>query len=127
MLPYINTFNFIKLNVIKKSKFNYIRTSKKRIIVIKLLLKYNVITGYKFITRNKINFIKVYFNTNFPFFKLKNLCKLTNQRTLKHKHMLVLNNKYTDSKYILSTSKGLLELKEAIQLKIGGVLLFKIF
>ena len=126
MLGYLNAFNLIKLNIIKRSKFGYIDISKKTTIIIKLLMKYDIIIGYSYITINNKKLFKVYFNTKFKCNNLKNLCKLTNQRTLKLRHLIKLSNKNTESKYIFCTSKGLIELKEAINYKVGGILLFKI-
>lgn len=82
--------------------------------------------GYKIVSFKKNNFFLVIINSKYNYFDLKNLVQLTKPRYLKLKDLNELNNKNTNSNYILCTSKGFLNIKEAIVLKTGGLLSFKI-
>lgn len=91
------------------------------------MTKYNVILGYKIVLIKNIEYFLVTINSKTNHFELKNLVQLTKPRYLKLKDLNKLNNKTTYSNYILCTSKGFLNIKEAIIKKTGGLLAFRIF
>lgn len=126
MLTYLNCFNTVKLALLKKNKFTYIEINRKNTIIITLLLKYNVVLGFKIININNKNIYVVYVNSAINYLSIKNLHKISNPRFVKYKDLKFLSNKNTGTKYILSTSKGFIDIKEALHIKIGGILLFKI-
>jgi len=126
LLGYINCFNAVKLALIRKETYTFVRINRKNLLCLQLLLKYNVINGFKKINFKEKEVFFVYLNTKYLWFNLKNLYKITNAQSLKYYLMNQLQNKNTKTIYIFSTSKGLLNLQECINLKIGGVVLFRI-
>lgn len=126
MITYLNCFNLIKLSLLQKKRYTYIPINKKNTEIMFLLLKYNVILGYKIIQFNKVKKYLIFINTQVPYYNIKNLLKVTKPRFLKIKDLKNLSNKNTLTNYILCTSVGFINIKEAIFLKIGGILIFRI-
>lgn len=127
MIQYIKCLNNIKLALKQKKFFTYIEVNKKNKKVLDLLIKYNIIIGFSLIHSKKNLLYKVYLNISIPFYNLKNLLKISKPKILKLKGMNKLQNKNTQTIYILNTSEGFLNIREAIQKKQGGTLLFRIF
>lgn len=86
------------------------------------MIKLGVILSYKIIN-NKIKIvINIISNTK----QIKVLSKPSIKINIKYKHILKVKNLNTGSNYVLITNKGILTLQEAIKIKSGGILLFKI-
>ena len=93
---------------------------------IQTLKKFNVIHDYKLLKKNDFNYIKI---TLF-FYKNKIICHnfklISNQSkifTISYHSLKLLTKKSGSSIFLISTSNGLLSSKEAINQRIGGVLL----
>lgn len=127
MFSYLKCFNDVKLALLKKNRYTYINITRKNTIIIKLLNKYNVILGFRIVTIRREKIYLVYVNTSVNYFNLKNLHKLSNPRFLKYHELKSLANKNTGTKYILSSSIGFIDIKEAVNKKIGGILLFRLY
>jgi len=97
--------------------------NKKNKIILNLFLQTNLVLGYK---EYDTKTLKVFLNGISSPYRLKNFFKPTRPRYIKYKDIVKYKNKNTGSTYILSTSKGILPMKEAYKLNIGGILLFKI-
>lgn len=123
MLTYIQTFNTIKTHFLTKKRTLFLKNTKKNKCILHVFLKANLILGFKL--SNDEN-IKVFLTALPSPYKLKNFFNLTRPRYIKIKDINKYKNKNTGSIYILSTSKGLLTLQEAIEYKVGGVLMFKL-
>lgn len=126
MITYLSCFNSIKLALIQKKQYTYININNKNNIILNLFIKYNIITGYKIISIKNSQKYLVFLNKSVAYFNIKNLLKITKPRHIKFKELIKLNNKNTHTTYILCTSKGFLNIKEAIFQKIGGILIFRI-
>lgn len=117
-----------KLNLGKKHNKEYIIVEKTNNIeiILKFLFKENFIKNYLNLKKNFIVFFK--FNTNTtPLIKKIEVISTPSKKIYINWYdlnSLIYQNKI--SFFILSTSQGILQGKDALKLKIGGELLFKI-
>lgn len=118
--------NLININKAKKNLSFFILFTVKNYHFVKILKKFNVIYDYRLLKKNKFNYIQI---TLF-FYKNKPVChhfKLISHQSkiivISYKSLLLLNKKTSSSVFLLSTSKGIISNKEAINYKIGGILL----
>lgn len=118
--------NLININRAKKNLSFFVLFTIKNYQFIKILKKFNVIHDYKLLKKNNFNYIKI---TLF-FYKNKSIChnfKLISRPskifTISYQSLILLTKKSGSSVFLISTSKGLLSNKEAINQKIGGILL----
>ena len=116
----------ININKAKKNLFFFVLFTVKNYHFLKILKKFNVIHDYKILKKNNLNYIKI---TLF-FYKNKIICsnfKLISKKsiifTISYKSLLLLTKKSGSSIFLISTSKGLLSNREAINQKIGGILI----
>lgn len=116
------------LNLGKKHNKEYIIVEKTNNIeiILKFLFKENFIKNYLNLKKNFIVFFK--FNTNTtPLIKKIEVISTPSKKIYINWYdlnSLIYQNKI--SFFILSTSQGILQGKDALKLKIGGELLFKI-
>lgn len=127
MISYLNCFNEIKLGLLQKKQYLYIKDIKKNFIILKLLTKYNIIIGFKKKKKGDNFFYLVYLNNSVSYFNIKNLFKINNYKVLKLKDMTKIKNKNSFTQYILSTPKGFLNMQESIKMGVGGKLIFRIY
>jgi ribosomal protein S8 len=118
--------NLININKAKKNLSFLLLFSIKNYQFIQTLKKFNVIHDYKLLNKNNFNYIKI---TLF-FYKNKIIChnfKLVSSQskifTISYHSLKLLTKKSGSSIFLISTSKGLLSNKEAINQKIGGIVL----
>jgi ribosomal protein S8 len=100
----------------------FIKNSTKNKIILQLFLDNNLAVGYK--EENK-NILKVFLTAMPSPYRLKNFFRPTRFRSIKLKDISRYKNKNTGSCYILSTPKGIMTLKAAVEKNVGGILLFK--
>lgn len=118
--------NLININKAKKNLSFLVLFSIKNYHFVQTLKKFNVIHDYKLLKKTDFNYIKI---TLF-FYKNKTICynfKLISRQskifTVSYQSLKLLTKKSGSSVFLISTSKGLLSNKEAINQKIGGILL----
>ena len=118
--------NLININKAKKNLSFLVLFSIKNYQFVQTLKKFNVIHDYKLLKKTDFNYIKI---TLF-FYKNKTICynfKLISRQskifTVSYQSLRLLTKKSGSSVFLISTSKGLLSNKEAINQKIGGILL----
>lgn len=121
---YCNLLNLLKLSILLKLDYIIITYCKKLIPVLNFLLKINYISNYKIINENKII---IYFFKNQKWKNLKIMYRSSNFFLLdisNLKRFFLYDYKRT---ICLMTSKGLLTHNQAIDLNIGGKVLFYVF
>lgn len=119
-----NCINLIKISVSKNKKGFVIINNTKNINIVKVFLKINII---KFV-RIKDNYIFAYINyvNNKPIFKnIINMFKPSKKRFISLKELEKIKKKHNWI-LILSTNKGLINNFEAVNFKVGGLLIAKI-
>lgn len=122
---FYNCINLIKISTKHKKKGFIINNSKKNINILKAFIKINII---KFINI-KNNKIIVYINykNNKPVFNnIINIFKSSNKKFISLKNLKKISNKH-NWVFILSTNKGLINNYEALKLKVGGLIIAKIW
>lgn len=120
-----NIINLIKLNLIYKKRKFRIKLNKNEFNLIKMLVKINLI---KFIRKNK-NSYDIYLNylNNRPLFSnIINTNKSSKLIFISNKKLKYITNKYKIL-LILNTNKGILTNFEAINLKVGGIIILKLW
>lgn len=117
--------NGVKLSILYNKKGFIIEKNKNNIELLKNLIKINLIKFIK-IENNKIIVYINYIN-NEPIFKnIVNLFKPGHKMVISLKNLKKISEKHNWI-LILSTNKGLLNNFEAINQKVGGVLISKIW
>ena len=123
--------NQLNFALIQNKRYSRLRFSKNILILIKVFLEVGYI--YKFFVLNKnwknLNIkeilLTIFFYKQTPFFKS---CKLISTSAksffITLKALQLLKNNLEQSILILSTSKGIITHKKALQLNIGGLLLY---
>ena len=116
--------NLIKLNLKYKKKFFFHKINKKEMVILKILIKYNII---KFIQKTQKNNFIIFLNYK----NNNNVFELTNLYRPSFKQLISIDeiNKITKKKnsiFILSSSKGILTNIEALIKKVGGILVLKL-
>lgn len=117
--------NLIKVSILKNKKGFIIKNNNKNINILKVFLKINII---KFI-KIKNDYIIVYINyiNNKPVFKnIENMFKPSNKNYISLKELKKINEKHNWI-FLISTNKGIINSLDAINLKIGGLLIAKIW
>lgn len=127
---YTNALNHIRLGVKNnKLSINLLYSSRMEDLI-KVFIRIGVILSYKVKisdTNNHIKYAEIILNQQNKNCDIITISKPSAIKTIKHKDIIVLNNRTTASTYVLSTSTGIITLKEAESLKIGGILLAKIY
>lgn len=116
--------NLIKINLKYKKKFFLYKASKKELIIIKILIKYNIIKFVQKMQKNNFIIFLNYKNNN-------NIFEITNLYRPSLKKIININeiNEVTKKKnsiFILSSSKGILTNIEALTKKVGGILILRL-
>lgn len=118
--------NLININKKKKTLYFFIVFTKKNYNIVKIFKKFSIIHDFKLIKKNNFNFIKI----NLFFYKNKIICsnfKIISRPaktfTISYHSLKLLNKRTGSSVFLIYTSKGILSHLEAIELKIGGILL----
>ena len=117
---FVNLINKIKINFLIKKKFLITKLNKNEIILLKKLIKLNII---KFIIKKDKKFILIlnFLKKNKIIFNLKNLYKISNLNSLKLKNIKKINNK--NKILILTCNKGVIDNFEAERKKTGGFII----
>jgi ribosomal protein S8 len=124
MVMKFNIINLVKLNLIYKKRKIRIKLNKYEYNLVKFLIKINLI---KFIKKNNKNY-DIFFNYiyNKPIFRnIKNISKPSRPVFISNKKLKFISNKYK-SIFLLNTNKGILTNLEAINMKVGGLIIFKL-
>lgn len=119
-------FNNIKLSCIAKKTVSYVTINRKTKQLCDLLMKKNILLGYRIVSLNSYDIFEVHLNNDVKHYDLRSFIKSNNVRIVSLQNAISLNNRYTHSCYIFMTSKGMLTLPEMIKSKIGGKLMFKL-
>lgn len=104
----------------------YIKINHKNTALCNLLLKHNIIFGYRVVSSGGFKTYEVIIQKGCKFFDLKNFVKVKKCRTIKYKDAIALCNRHTHTCYVFMTSKGIVTLPEMIELKLGGILMFRL-
>jgi len=126
MVSYVDTLNLVRIAIKHRVKFINIPISKgsRRILVILLYL--NIIDGIWF-SKNKKNHLVYSISCNLASKKqVVTFIKPSKQLFVKYKDIIKLTHKYSSTTIYLSTSHGVISLKEAFIKKTGGILFFRI-
>jgi len=123
--------NHINLALSKKILNNNLVLSKKTISLVKILYKVGCIYKYSIFRKrtnsSKSNYMikfSVFFYKNKPFFKGLKLISTGSRKVTISYNALRLTNKFLKSSMlILSTSKGVITHREALNYKIGGLVI----
>ena len=115
----IMLINELNLNKKKNKKFLITKINKNKINLLKIFLKYNIISYFIILENN----IKVFLNNNNKL-KIEIYSSKNNQNFIKKKKLLNLVKK-ENCLYILSTSNGLVT-TDSGNISSGGLLLLKI-
>ena len=114
-ISHLNNSHIINKSIIIQPK------SKKVIYFLDLLLEEGLIKTYRYTKDSKFILIYLIKQNNCLFNKFIQISKKKKHNYIKYKDLLDLKDNY-----ILSTTKGFLTKKKAIQAKLGGILLIKI-
>jgi len=120
-----NCINLLKITILKNKKGFVINNNNKNINTLKPFLKINIIKFMKI--DGKHLFVYINYVNNKPVFKnIINLFKPSNKKFIQLKTLIKLNEKYNWI-FIISTNKGIINSKEALNLKVGGMIIAKIW
>lgn len=111
--------NELKLNKKKNKKFFITKINKNKINLLKIFLKYNIIS-YFIVSDNTI---KIFLNNNNKL-RIEVFSSTNNQNFIKKKNLLNLLKK-ENCLYVLSTNNGLIT-TDSGNISCGGLLLLKI-
>lgn len=120
-----NCINIIKLTLKHNKKGFIINNNKNNLNVIKAFIKINVIK-FIIIKNNKIIVYLNYHNDKPVFYNITNLYKSSNKKFISLKNLKKLSLKYNWI-FLISSSKGLINNYEAINLNVGGLIIAKIW
>lgn len=129
MVSYILILNLIRVGFTNNKQFIFVPNTRKSISVLRSLISTGLIIGYRNVTlkgRDQVT-LEVMLNKTIKNINITNLSTPTNQRTIKFKEIKKLRNIGTASTYILITSYGIVNLRQAAELKTGGIMLAKIY
>ena len=118
--------NLININKAKKNLSFFVIFSFKNYQFIKTLKKFNVIHDYKLLKKNNFNYIKItlfFYKNKIVCYSFKLISNQSKTFTISYESLKLLTKKSGSSIFLISTSKGLISNKEAINQKIGGILL----
>jgi ribosomal protein S8 len=125
--------NHINLSITKNIFRSSIVLSKKSLRIIKILYSIGFIKHYYIFTIKKNNKIReyikfscFYFNKR-PFYKSLKIVSTPSKRfTISYKSLRLFHMSSKSSTLILSTDKGLITNKEAMDLGLGGLIIFAV-
>lgn len=120
---FFKLINTLKININLKKKIMRLKLNKNELILIKLLIKLNII---KFTKKLNNNIYDVFLNYNCNFKNIKNLYKPSRKFFLSYNELKKITLK-KNWILILSTNKGLLTNFELIKKKTSGILILKLF
>lgn len=120
-----NCINLINLSIKHNKKGFIINYNSKNINILKVFLKINIIK-YMQIKDNKIIVYINYHNDKPVFRNIINLFRVSNKKYISLKNLEKIKKKHNWI-LILSTNKGILNNYEANNLKLGGLVLAKIW
>ena len=122
---FVNCINLIKICIKHNKKGFIIKKTNKNINVLKAFIKINIIK-FIFIKNNTIT-VYINYKNNKPVFKnIINIFKSSNKKFISLKNLKKINSKHNWI-FILSTNKGIINNYEALKLKIGGLIIAKIW
>jgi len=114
------------LLVSKKHSFKNIKYSSTNFNIVKVLYRSGVISNF-LIQSNRTIKLTAFFYKNSPFFKKINLISTKSKSFfIKHQSLKIVQKLLKASIIILSTRLGLVTGKEALQLGLGGKIIFLI-
>ena len=126
-MSYIRFINCYKQNAIAKKKYYYFDINKKSQQILLKFIELGLIASVKYIDvkTKKCKIFINYTNKTTVFKTLKILLKLGKKINISLKTTLKLKKYKTNSTFLMLSSKGIITNFEAINFKIGGVLLCK--
>ena len=120
-----NGVNLLKLAVLNNKKGFVIKKNNLNTNIIKSFIKIGLIKFIKIENKKIIVYIN-YINNKILFKNIINLWKKNNIKTISYKKLIKINKKYNWI-HLISTNKGVLNTYEAIEQKIGGILISQIW
>ena len=124
---YAYVINHLNLAITRKKLFIKIKHTRKTLELVKALYKVGYINSFSVSTgdyKNSFIYISPSFFKNTPFFKA---VRLVSTPSKKHfttlKALYVMDKTLNSSIIILSTPQGLIDHKEAIRMRTGGIIL----
>jgi len=121
LLTYSLVLNTIKIGLVQKRKNICIKKTKKATQIVLLCFKLNMLVGYTELIKNNFVYYNLYYNINFNKIPII-LMSATKKHMLKSKFIYLLFNKKPYSQIYFNTNKGIISLKDAFHLNIGGIL-----
>lgn len=115
----------IRLSILKKKRGFTIVNNKININILKSFLKINIIKFVKIDSKRIFVYIN-YINDKPIYNNIINMFKASNKKFINLNTIKKINKKHNWI-LIISTSKGILNSFEAINLKVGGIMLAKIW
>lgn len=119
-----NCINLIKISINHKKKGFIIINNKKNLTIIKQFIKIGIIK-YAIIKNEFIMGFINYVNDRPVFSKILNFYKSSNNKYISLKNIIKMSSKY-NWVLILSTNKGIINSIEAIELRVGGLIIAKL-
>lgn len=126
-MSWLKLLVLFKLVIISKKKYFFIKTNKKTNLLLQKLIQCNLISSSELILKN---LVKIYPNQKLFLFKSTNfkiLYKTSKKWKINIKTLSRLKNFKNSNFFLLSTNCGILTNQEALQKKIGGVIICKFF
>ena len=123
--------NHVNLLLSQKNLHKKIIYNHKNLKIVKFLYRAGVIANYLLFSKKVKNFTKLYikispfFYKNAPFFKKVTLVSTPSKKFyISNSTLLLINKTLKYSLIVLSTDKGLLTNKEALNLRLGGNIIY---
>lgn len=121
---FFKLINLIKINLKYKKKFFFYKLNKKEIMIIKILIKYNIIKFIQ-ITKNNNYIIFLNYKNDNSVFEITNLYRPSLKKLININEINLMTRK-KNSIFILSSNKGILTNVEALAKNVGGILILKL-
>lgn len=119
---YVHFVGHLKLCIARRNLYfdTYLTTRTLRFL--KLLYQLNVVRRYLHLNSKKYRIYTNWFGLHSPLLRLKFYNRSSDAITFSYKSLLVLTKTTFTSHIILSTSSGLMTHKQAIEARLGGML-----
>jgi ribosomal protein S8 len=117
MLSYIAIINSVRLCKKHNYLFINVKKTKKNIYLLSILRNLNLIHGWsEIVTRNNLVLCSIYCNHNNTK-QIQTFLKPSKQLYIKNKSLKKLSKHFNSASIFLTTSKGVISIKEAVKKK----------
>lgn len=121
----VNCINLLKISIKNKKKGFIVDKNIKNINILKSFLKINIIKFILFKDKKILVFIN--YKNNKPLFKnILNFYKTSHKTYINYKNLNKIIKKH-NWLLILSTSRGIINSSEALRLRVGGLIIAKLW